>query len=85
MTRPIDIQIADKARQLFSDENCFATYAVACARDCRSCKPLSSDAAHRCARGALVKAAFDIVGNRRQAFLGELPTRALQHATDTRC
>jgi hypothetical protein len=68
MTQPLDVQIARRARQLLSDQRHFCTFAVARTHDQRPCSPLSPSAARWCARGALVKAAFEFVGDTKQAW-----------------
>lgn len=76
MSRPLKIQIVERARALITDEAHW--YRSELARDARGMGvcPLSDDAVKRCALGALLASAYEITGGHRMAY--DLAIRAIQ-------
>lgn len=67
MSKPIKVQVLERARALIADERHWCPGDLARDRKGLSVSPTARDAAQRCALGALVAAAYEITGNRRQA------------------
>ena len=76
MSRPLKIQIVERARALIADEEHWCRGELA--RDARGMGvcPLSDSAVKRCALGALIAAAYEITSGHRAAY--DLAIRAMQ-------
>ena len=90
MSKPITRHVIERARMLIADENHWCRAALA--RDDRGFQvdPTDATARQRCAFGALVAAAFELVGDTRHAHdLASVTARAIRctssliHTNDT--
>jgi hypothetical protein len=67
MSKPIKVQVIERARALIADERHWCPGDLARDRMGYSVSPTDRDAEQRCALGALVAAAYEITGDPRQA------------------
>lgn len=67
MSKPIKVQVIERARALIADERHWCPGDLARDRMGHSVSPTDRDAEQRCALGALVAAAYEITGDPRQA------------------
>ncbi len=67
MAKPIKVQVLERARALIADEKHWCPGDMARDRLGRAVDPTDSAAEQRCALGALVAAAHEFNGDRRQA------------------
>ena len=76
MSKPLKIQIVERARALIADEEHWCRNELA--RDARGMDvcPLSDNAVKRCGLGAVIAAAYEITGGHRAAY--DLAIRATQ-------
>jgi hypothetical protein len=67
MSKPVMTQIIERARALVADRSTWTAHALG--RDARgeSCDPLEARAVRWCAYGALIRAGYDITGDKNQA------------------
>jgi hypothetical protein len=63
MSRPLKVQIVERARALIADENQWCGCDLARDVKGRGVCPMSDSAAKRCALGALIAAAYEITGD----------------------
>jgi hypothetical protein len=90
MSKPIAPHVIEGARMLIADESQWCRAALARDELGRQVDPTDTTARRRCAFGALVAAAFELVGDTRQAYdLANVAARAIRctssliHTNDT--
>jgi len=82
MSKPIKVQLIERARALIEDERHWCPGDLARDRMGYSVSPIDHAAEQRCALGALVAAAYEVTGNPRQAYdLAMTATRPFVGAT----
>lgn len=82
MSKPLSLHVIALAWPLVEDRKTWTTHALG--RDARgdSCDPLDAKAVRWCAYGALMKAAFDLTGDKNQAH--RLAAQAAAHMTGSK-
>lgn len=68
MSKPIKVQVIERARALIADERHWCTGDLARDSMGYTVSPTDRAAEQRCALGALVAAAYEVTGNPRQAY-----------------
>ena len=68
MSKPLKVQIVEKARALIEDQNHWCRGELARDADGLSVDATSSSAIRRCALGALVSAAYQLTNDQWQAY-----------------
>jgi len=63
MSKPLVLQVAERARELVEDPRTWTQDAIARAGNNRHCEPTDARAVRYCAYGAILRAASDIAGN----------------------
>jgi hypothetical protein len=63
MSKPLVLQVAERARGLVDDPRTWTQYAIARTGNNRHCEPTDAKAARYCAYGAILRAAGDVAGN----------------------
>lgn len=63
MSKPLVLQVAERARGLVDDPRTWTQYAIARTGNNRHCEPTDARAARYCAYGAILRAAGDVAGN----------------------
>ena len=82
MSKPITRHVIERARMLIADESQWCRGALARDERGRQVDPTDTTARRRCAFGALVAAAFELVGDTRQAHdLANVAARAIRCAS----
>ena len=83
MSRPLKVQIAERARALIADESRWCRGELARDAKGRGACPMSDSAMKRCGLGALLMAAYEITGEHRAAY--DLAIKAMRplHGTAT--
>jgi hypothetical protein len=76
LSRPLKIQIVERARALIADEQHWCRGELARDAKCRGICPLSDSATKRCGLGALITAAYEITSGHPSAY--DLAIRAMQ-------
>jgi hypothetical protein len=67
MSKPLVLQVAERARGLIEDSRSWTQFAIARTGNNRHCEPTDAKAARFCAYGAILKAAYDTAGSDDQA------------------
>ena len=62
MSKPLVLQVAERARGLVDDPRTWTQYAIARTGNNRHCEPTDAKAARYCAYGAILRAAGDVAG-----------------------
>jgi len=82
MSKPISRHVIERARMLIADESQWCRGALARDERGRQVDPTDTTARQRCAFGALVAAAFELIGDIKQAHdLANVAARAIRCAS----
>jgi hypothetical protein len=76
MSKPLKVQVVEKARSLIEDEQHWCRGELARDVDANSVCPTDNRAERRCALGALIAAAYQLTNNHREAH--EIAIRAVR-------
>jgi hypothetical protein len=68
VSRPLKVQIVERARELIADEQHWCRGELALDANGLGVCPMSDEAVKRCSLGALIMAAYDITTDRREAI-----------------
>jgi hypothetical protein len=67
MSKPLLFQVVERARMLVANRGTWTNHALARSFNSEACDPTDARAVRYCAFGALVRAAYDLTGDKNQA------------------